>query len=164
MYQASVTVFSRVLSNLSAILDKAAADAEARKIDPAVFIGARLAPDMFALARQVQIAADTARNGAAKLAGVEPPSHPDTETSFPELKARIASVQAYLKTFTPEQIDAAASGVVKMKMRGAEISLPGTDYLFGFVLPNLYFHATTAYAILRHNGVPVGKHDFLGGL
>ena len=164
MYQASVTVFTRALTALSANLDKAAADAEARGIDPSVFINARLAPDMFALARQVQIAADTARNGAALLAGDTPPSHPDTETTFPELKARIAAVLDYLKTFKPEQFEGAETRTVVLKMRAGDMSFAGADYLLGFALPNLYFHAATAYDILRANGVALGKRDFLGGL
>ena len=164
MYQASVTVFTRSLTALSVILDKAAADAETRGIDPSVLINARLAPDMFALARQVQIAADTARNATANLAGVTPPSHPDTETTFPELKARIAAVLDYMKGFKPEQFEGAETRTVVMKMRTGDLSFAGADYLLGFALPNLYFHAATAYDILRHNGVAVGKRDFLGGL
>ena len=164
MYQASVTVFIRSLTALSAILDKAAADAETRGIDPAVLVGARLAPDMFALARQVQIAADTARNAASLLAGVEAPSHPDVETTVPELKARIATVLDYLKGFKPEQFEGADTRTVVMKMRAGDMTFAGADYLLGFALPNLYFHSATAYGILRHNGVAVGKRDFLGGL
>ena len=164
MYQASVTVFTRSLTALSVILDKAAADAETRGIDPSVLINARLAPDMFALARQVQIAADTARNATANLAGVTPPSHPDTETTFPELKARIAAVLDYMKGFKPEQFEGAETRTVVMKMRTGDLSFAGADYLLGFALPNLYFHAATAYDILRANGVALGKRDFLGGL
>ena len=164
MYQASVTVFTRTLTALSALLDKAAADAEARGIDPSVLVGARLAPDMFALARQVQIAVDTARNATANLAGVTPPSHPDTETTFPELQARIATVLAYLKSFKPEQFEGAETRTVVMKMRTGDLSFAGADYLLGFALPNLYFHAATAYDILRHNGVALGKRDFLGAI
>jgi hypothetical protein len=162
MYQASVTVSQRALKALSTLLTKAEADAEARKIDPSVFTSARLAPDMFALARQVQIAADTARNGAAYLAGVTAPSHPDTETTFPELQARIKAVQDYLAGFTPEQINASEDRTLTIKMGGQEMQFPATDYLLGFVIPNLYFHIGAAYNILRHNGVAVGKRDFLG--
>ncbi len=162
MYQASIPVFVRMLGNLQAILDKGLADAEARKIDPAVFVAARLAPDMHPLSRQVQIACDMAKGGAARLAGVEPPSMPDTETDFAELKARIAKTVDYVKGFKADQIDGSEERPVVLKFPGGEMNLTGQEYLIGFVLPNLYFHVTAAYAILRHNGVTVGKMDFIG--
>ena len=164
MHQASVPVFVRMLGALSAILTKAEADAVARKIDPSVFVNARLAPDMFALARQVQIATDGVKGGVSRLAGVEIPSYPDTETSFEELQARIAKTVAYLESFTPDQIDGSEDRAVTMKLPGGELEFKGADYLLNFVLPNFYFHLTTAYAILRQNGVAVGKRDFLGGI
>jgi hypothetical protein len=162
MYQASIPVLLRALGNLQTILDKAAAHAEARKIDPAVFINARLAPDMFALARQVQIATDAAKGCAARLAGVEIPSYADTETTFPELKARIAKTMAFLKSVDQAQVEGGAERPVKVKFGGKDISFTGRDYLLDFVLPHFFFHVTAAYAILRHNGVELGKMDYLG--
>lgn len=163
VYQAVMSPLTRTLAALSVILDKAEADAEARGIDPSVLINARLAPDMFPLSRQIQVAADSARNAAANLAGLPQPSHPDTETTFPELKARIAMIQEYLKGFTPEQFEGAETRTVTLKFPNGEMAFPALDYLFGFALPNFYFHASAAYMILRHNGVKVGKRDFLGG-
>jgi hypothetical protein len=162
MYQASIPVFVRSLGVLSRILDKAAAHAEAKKIDPAVFINARLAPDMFALARQVQIACDAAKIGAARLAGVDAPSHPDTEATFPELQARIAKVVTFLQSIKAAQIDGSEERSITLKVRGKETSLQGQPYLLTWALPNFFFHVTTTYAILRHNGVELGKLDYLG--
>jgi hypothetical protein len=162
MYQASVPVFTRMLENLSAILAKGVAHAEARKIDPAVFINARLAPDMFALARQVQIASDAAKGCVARLAGAEVPSYPDTETTFPELEARIAKTIAFVKAFTAAQIDGSEERTCILKIRGEDMKFRGQDYLFKLSIPNFFFHVTTAYDILRHNGVELGKMDYLG--
>jgi hypothetical protein len=162
MYQASIPVFVRALGNLSAILDKAAAHAEARKIDPSVFINARLAPDMFPLSRQVQSASDSAKGCAARLAGVEVPSYPDTETTFPELQARITKTVAFLQSLGQKLIDGSEERTITLKLRGREVSFSGRDYLLNFALPNFFFHAVTAYDILRHNGVEIGKQDFLG--
>jgi hypothetical protein len=164
MYQASVPVFIRQLTNLAAILKKAEAHAEAKKIEPAVFINARLAPDMYALARQVQIASDSAKGCAARLAGIEVPSYADTETTFAELQARIAKTVDFLKGIKPDQIDGSEDREVVLKMRSGEITFRGQPYLLDFAMPNLYFHCTTAYAILRHNGVEIGKMDYLGGI
>ena len=164
MYQASVPVFLRNLTNLKAILEKGAADAEARKIEPSVFVNARLAPDMFALARQVQIATDTVKGAGARLAGIDVPSYEDTETTFPELQARLDKTIAFLKTLKADQIDGSEERTIVLKMRSGDISFTGQNYLLNFVLPNLFFHCTTTYAILRHNGVQVGKMDFLGGI
>jgi hypothetical protein len=164
MYQASVPVLVRGLEQLSNILSKAAAHAEAKKIDPGVFVNARLAPDMFALARQVQIASDGAKGCAARLAGAEVPSYADTETTFPELQARIAKTLAFVKGFTAAQIDGSEDRAVTLKLGGNEAKFTGTDYLFKLVLPNFFFHVTTAYDILRHNGVELGKPDYLGKL
>ena len=163
MYKASIPGFVRMLANLSAILEKAAAHAEAKKIDPSVFVNARLAPDMFALARQIQVATDGAKGCAARLAGLQSPSYPDTETTIPELLERLAKTKAYLETFTPEQIDGTEEKEIILKFGPNEFRFVGERYLFDFVIPNLYFHATAAYLILRHNGVEVGKRDFLGG-
>ncbi|MGR2683022.1 DUF1993 domain-containing protein [Chromobacterium haemolyticum] len=164
MYQASVPVLIRGLNNLSAILDKAAADAAARNIAPDVLLNARLAPDMFALTRQVQIASDSAKGCAARLAGVEVPSYADDEASFADLQQRIAKTVAFLQGFNAAQIDGSEAREVVLKVRGDEIRFSGQNYLLGFVLPNFYFHLTAAYAILRHNGVPLGKMDYLGGV
>jgi len=162
MYQASIPVFIRALGNLSAILDKAAAQAEARKIDPPVFINARLAPDMFPLSRQVQSASDSAKGCAARLAGVEVPRYEDIETTFTELRARIAKTVAFMQGVKPAQIDGSEDRTITLKLRGREVNFSGRDYLLNFVLPNFFFHATTAYAILRHNGLEIGKTDYLG--
>ncbi len=164
MYQASAPVFLRGLESLSAILNKAAAHAEAKKIDPAVFINARLAPDMFALARQVQIASDAAKGCVARLAGADVPSYPDTETTFPELIARVEKTITFVKGFSAGQIDGSEDRNVTLKMRGADRTFRGQAYLFTLALPNFYFHITTTYDILRHNGVELGKSDYLGAL
>jgi len=162
LYQASVPQFVRMFGNLSAILDKAVAYAEAKKIDPNVLLNARLAPDMHPLTRQVQIASDAVKGCAARLAGVDVPSFADTESSFAELQARIAKTLDFVKSLTPEQIDGGAGREIVMKFPGAELKFTAEDYLLHFVLPNFYFHVTTAYAILRHNGLDVGKMDYLG--
>jgi len=162
MHQASIPMFVRALGNLSAILEKAAAHAESRKIDPLVFINARLAPDMFPLSRQVQAACDAAKGCAARLAGVEVPRFEDTETSFPELQARIAKTVAFIQDVKAAQVDASEDRTITLKLRGRDVTFSGRDYLLNFVLPNFFFHATTAYAILRHNGLEIGKTDFLG--
>ena len=162
MYQASVPAFVRGLTNLSAILDKAAADAEARKIDPAVLINSRLAPDMFPLARQIMIAADFAKGPVARLAGAEVPKYEDNETTIAEFKARIDKTIAFVKSFTPSQIDGSEVRDISITIAGNPMTFKGLPYLVEFALPNFYFHLSCAYAILRHNGVPIGKRDFIG--
>lgn len=162
MYEASVPAFERMLANLSAILKKGEACAAAKKFDPAVLIAARLAPDMFALPRQVQIACDMAKNGTARLAGIEPPKFDDTEQSFDELYARIERTLEFMRTVAPGQFDGSEERAIEIKVGGQPKTFSGRDYLLGFVLPNLYFHVTTAYAILRHNGVELGKADYMG--
>jgi hypothetical protein len=162
MYQASIPVFIRMLGNMSEILKKAEAYADAKKIEPAVLVNARLAPDMFPLARQIQIATDAVKGCAARLAGVEMPSFPDTETTFAELQARLQKTVDFLKGFKPEQIDGSEEKDITVKNRNGDMTFKGQVYLLNFVLPNFYFHLTTAYAILRHNGLEVGKMDFLG--
>ncbi|HET9123075.1 MAG TPA: DUF1993 domain-containing protein, partial [Acidiferrobacteraceae bacterium] len=157
MYQASVPVFVRMLTQLSSILEKGEAYAVAKKIDPAVLIQGRLAPDMFPLSRQIQIACDTAKGCGARLAGVEIPAYPDTETSFAELRARIQKTLDYLKTFSAAQIDGSEERPVTLKIRGNMMTLSGQTYLLQHALPNLFFHVTTAYAILRRDGVELGK-------
>ena len=163
MYQASIPALIRGLDNLAAILGKAAAHAEAKKIAPEVFLGARLAPDMLPLTRQVQIVSDTAKGCAARLAGIAVPSYADTEASFPELQERIAKTVTFLKGIAPAQVDGSEERPVVLKAHDQEIHFTGQAYLLGFVLPNFYFHLTTAYGILRHNGVDIGKKDYLGG-
>jgi hypothetical protein len=164
MYQASVPVFTRMLGNLSKILDKAAAFADLRGIDPSVLLTDRLAPDMLPLSRQVQIAADSALRGCARLAGVDFPSNPDIETTFAELQERLAKTLAFLETLSAEQIDGSEERVVVLPMRSGDVTFAGQAFLLNFVQPNFYFHVTTAYLILRHNGVEIGKADYVGGL
>jgi hypothetical protein len=164
MYQASIPAFQRALAALDAILDKAAAYAEERKIDPAVLTSARLAPDMHPLNRQVQLLSDTAKGACARLAGLPVPSFADTEMTFPELKERIARTLDFIASVTPDQIDGSEAREITLKAGARELSFVGQDYLVFFALPNFYFHVTTAYAILRHNGVPIGKRDFLAGI
>ena len=162
MYQAFEPITKTLLTALSGVLDKGAAFAESKKIDPLVLTGWRLAPDMFPLSRQVQIATDMARGGAARLAGMEVPSVPDEEKTFDELKARIAKTLAFIATIKPGQIDGSEEKTIVLKMRAGEMSFTGQRYLMGFVIPNLTFHCATTYNILRMNGVDVGKKDFLG--
>jgi len=164
MYQASIPVFISQLNNLSGLLKKGEEHALAKKIEPEVFINARLAPDMFPLSRQVQIATDGVKGCAARLAGVEVPSYPDTEKTFAELQARIAKTIEFLKTFSAKQIDGSEERKITLKLRDQEVTFLGQSYLLNFVLPNLYFHMTATYAILRHNGVDIGKRDFLANL
>lgn len=162
MFQASVPPFIRALTNLAAILEKGRAFAQARKIDEAVLLGSRLYPDMFPLVRQVQIATDTARSGAGRLAGAEFPAYEDKETTFAELAARIQNTVTYLNTLQPTQIDGSEDKTISWQSRSSTKSMQGQPYLFNHLLPNVHFHVTTAYNILRHNGVEVGKKDFLG--
>lgn len=162
MYQASVPVFIRMLNNLSAILKKGEALAQAKKIEPAVLVNARLYPDMFPLTRQVQIATDQVKGCVSRLAGQEPPSFPDTEQTFAELYARIDKTTAHLKSFKPAQIDGSEERPIELKQRTGTIHTKGREYLLERVYPNFFFHVTTAYNILRHNGVEIGKGDFLG--
>ena len=162
MYQASVPVFVRALNNLAAILEKAAAHAESRKIDPAVLVGYRLYPDMFGLARQVQIATDGAKGGVARLAGIEPPKYEDNEATIADLIARLRKTVTYLESIKPEHIDGSEDKTVTWKTQTATRTMQGLPYLLNHVTPNVYFHVTTAYAILRHCGVEIGKQDFLG--
>lgn len=162
MYQASIPVFIRQLEILSAILKKAEANAAARNINPEVFLNARLAPDMYPLTRQVQIACDMVKGCAARLAGLEVPSYDDTEKTFPELQERISKTIAYVKSVEAARIDGSEERKVVLKIRGKETEFLGQPYLLYFVIPNVYFHITTAYAILRHNGVDLGKADYMG--
>ena len=164
MYQASAPRFAHALRNLSAILDKAQAHAEARKLDPAVPGGLRLIADMFPLARQVQIACDTAKGAVARLAGVEIPKFEDDEKTIPELKARIARTLDFVESVPAAKIDGSEERDVVLQMRAGEQRFKGLQYLMGHACPNFYFHCTTAYNILRANGVDLGKKDFIGSL
>jgi hypothetical protein len=164
MHEASVVIMLRMLDNLSTILAKAAAHAEANRLDPSTLIEARLAPDMYALARQVQIASDTAKGCAARLAGMQPPSFPDEEKTFPELQERIAKTMAFLRSVPPEKVEGSAERPVILKAGDREIAFVGRTYLQNFALPNFFFHVTTAYDILRHKGLAIGKLDYLGEL
>jgi hypothetical protein len=162
MYQASAPRFANTLGNLAAILDKAQAHCDARKIDPLTLTGFRLFPDMFAFSRQVQIACDTAKGAVARLAGVEIPRHEDVEKTFAELKARIAKTVDFVQSVKPERIDGSEDKEIVLQMRSGERRYTGLQYLMGHALPNFYFHVTTAYNILRHNGVELGKADYIG--
>jgi len=163
MYQASAPRFVHTLHALAAILDKAQAYCDAKKIDPLALTGFRLYPDMLPFTRQISIACDTAKGAVARLAGVEIPKHEDTEKTFPELKARIAKTVDFIGGVKAAQIDGSEDRPIVLKLRGNEVNFTGLSYLLGFALPNFYFHAVTAYDILRHNGVELGKRDFLGG-
>lgn len=162
MYQASAPRFIHILNNLSAMLDKAQAHAEAKKIDPAALTTFRLFPDMFPLSKQVQVACDLSKGAMARLAGVENPKHEDTEQTFAELKARIAKTIAFINSVKREQIDGTEDKDIVVKLGKQEYTFKGMQYLLNFAYPNVYFHATTAYNILRHNGVELGKKDFVG--
>jgi uncharacterized protein len=162
MYQASVPAFLQMLSSLSAILDKAEVFAAERRIDPAVLLGWRLAPDMFALARQVQIATDHAKGCCARLAGVEVPKYSDDETTFADLRARIGRTVDFVRGFEPSDIDGSEGRDITLTAGTRELRFKGQQYLVNFALPNFYFHVATAYDILRRCGLPIGKRDFLG--
>lgn len=162
MYQASTPRFANILRNLSAILDKAEAHCAAKKIDPAALATDRLYPDMFPFTRQVQIACDSAKGAVARLAGVEIPKYEDTEQTFAQLKARIAKTIDFIESVPAAKIDGSEEKEIVMQMRSGERRFKGMQYLLGHAYPNFYFHVTTAYNILRHNGVEVGKADFIG--
>ncbi len=162
MHAMSVDVFARALGNLSMFLEKGVAYAQQRKFEPAVLLTSRLAPDMFPLTRQVQVACDLAKNSVARLAAQEPPRFPDTETSFEELHARIARTVDYLKSIPAEALEGAETRDLKVPSRGETLEFKGLEFLQHWAIPNVFFHVATAYAILRHNGVELGKRDFLG--
>ncbi len=162
MYEASVPAFERMLTQLDAMLEKAAAYCAAKKIDPVVLTGSRLYPDMFPLSRQIIIACDFCKGGVARLSGKEVPSWPDNEVTIVELRARIAKTLDFVKTVKASEIDGSEVRDISMKVAGQQMDFKGLPYLTQFVLPNLYFHAATAYAILRHNGLEIGKRDFVG--
>lgn len=163
LYEVAVPTYVRMLQNLTHFLDKAEAYAGERKIALQTLAVARLAPDMHSLIGQVQLASDAAKSGAARLAGVEPPSFPDTETTYEELKARIAKTIDFVQGITPEQLNGREDATVELKLPGRTMTFTGRDFLLTFALPNFMFHVTAAYAILRSQGAPLGKMDFLAG-
>lgn len=162
MHQASAPVFIQSLKGLATVLRKAAAHAEAKGFDPAALLQARLYPDMFPLTRQVQICTDFAKGSVARLAGEEPPAWPDDETSFADLIARVEKTRAYVAEIAADAVDGSEDRDITLVRRGQESVVKGQAYLLEQAMPNFYFHLTTAYAILRHNGVEVGKKDYLG--
>jgi hypothetical protein len=162
MYDQSIAPMSHLLGALAAILAKAEAHCAARKIDPAALLRFRLHPDMFDLVRQVQLATDFAKGAGARLAGQPVPAFADTETTFADLQDRIRRTRDFLATLTSAMLDGAETRAVTFKARGQDVTLPGQSYFSNAALPNFYFHLTTAYAILRHNGVEIGKGDFIG--
>jgi hypothetical protein len=162
MYDTLVPTANRMLGNLSTLLDKAEAFATQKKIEAVVLLNSRLAPDMFALTRQVQIACDMVKGGAARLAGVDIPAFPDTEASVADLKARIAKTLEFVNGIDAAKYAGSEDREIVLSMRTGELRFQGLSYLRDFVLPNLYFHVAATYAILRHNGVEIGKQDFLG--
>lgn len=162
MYEASIPPMIRTLKNLSNILAKAVAQAKDEKIDLSTLLEARLAPDMYPLTRQIQIASDGAKGCAARLTGQEPPKFPDTETTFPQLQERIAKTITYLESVKPEQFAGSENRAITLKSPSRTLEFNGCEYLTGFVLPNFYFHVTTAYGLLRSKGITIGKMDFLG--
>jgi hypothetical protein len=151
-----------MLNNLVGILEKGAGHCRENDIDESVMVGARLFPDMFPLARQVQIASDIAKRGGARLAGLEPDAVEDNEKTFDELIERVRKVIAFLDTLEPEQIEGSEDRPITLRLRGSDVTMAGQVFLLNFVMPNVYFHITTAYDILRHNGVVLGKPDYLG--
>ena len=163
MYDATIPPLSRTLNNLAHLLKKGEEHAEAKGFEPAVLFNARLFPDMYPLSRQVQIATDMSKGAAARLAGVEIPSYEDDETTFADLQARIVKTLTFLESVTPAQFVGAETRQIELMVRKAKMEFTGQDYLLKWVMPNVYFHVTTAYNILRHNGVELGKPDFLRG-
>lgn len=164
MFSAAVPAYLQQLKALIGMLDKAEHHATARKIDPSALLMARLFPDMFTLTRQVQLTTDFAKGPCARLAGVEMPSYADTETTFAELKARVAKTIAFIETLKPEQFAGAEGREITIKIAGNPVTFKGEPYLVNFAIPNFYFHLTTVYALLRHNGVELGKGDFVAGV
>ena len=163
MHQAAIPTITRALTNLIGVLEKGAAHAEAKKIEPSVLINSRLYPDMFTLGKQVQVVSDIARGGISRLAQVESPKFEDNETTFPELVERLRKTITYLESLKPEQFEGADARDIVLPLRDRKLEFKGLTYLTTFALPNFHFHVTTAYAILRHNGVEIGKTDYLGG-
>ena len=164
MHSASVPVFIRMFTNMTVWLDKAEAHAQAKKFEPSVYLTARLAPDMLPFVRQIQVASDGAKFGVARLAGVEAPKFEDNEATFADLRERIAKTVAFIESVPVNQIDGTEDKDIALPRRDGTLMIKGEAFLKYFVLPNFYFHMTTTYALLRHNGVEIGKMDFLGAL
>lgn len=164
MYQTLIPTSIHALENLSHLLRKASSHLEAKKIDESVFLSSRLFPDMLPFSRQVQIACDTAKAGAARLSEIEIPSHPDVEKTFAELQERISKTITFLQSIKPQQIDGKEELKISYHQHGRDRNYVGLPYLLNYILPNIFFHITTAYAILRHNGIEIGKKDFLGNV
>jgi len=164
MFQASVPVLVKQCQILTNLIAKGEAHAQQTGTDPAILFEARLAPDMLAFPKQVQIASDTAKGGAARLAGLTPPSWADDEADLPALRERAAKTISFLQGISADQIDGSEEREIVLKIGGNEMTFTGRDYLLGFVLPNVFFHVTTAYGLLRNKGVPLGKRDFLGAV
>ena len=165
IYEVAVPTLLKAFDNLAVVLDKGRAHAEQEKIEPSVLLNMRLYPNMFPLTRQVQIASDTAKGAVARLAGVEPPKFEDNEANFADLKARVEKTQAFMRDFKAAQLEGSESRPIVLKFPSRTLTFKnGWDYLLNFVFPNVYFHTTTTYDILRHGGVPVGKGDFLGAV
>jgi hypothetical protein len=164
MYAITVPPIVRSLTQLRLILEKAELYAEAKKIDPSVLVNARLYPDMYPLKRQVQIASDVSKGAVSRLAGQEPPKFEDVENSFPELIERVDKTLAHINSFATEQIDGTDANTISLPRHDRTSTFTGLAYVTDFVLPNVYFHVTTTYAILRHNGLEIGKKDYLGGV
>ncbi|HEY3777854.1 MAG TPA: DUF1993 domain-containing protein [Rhizomicrobium sp.] len=162
VYEASIPPMIHFFENLSKVLDKAVHQAKERDMPLSELLEARLAPDMFPFPRQIQIASDVAKLGAARLAGLEPLSFPDTESTFPELQERIRKTVDYMKSVAPEKYTGAEDRTITLKFPQGEMTFPGRGFLNNFVLPNFYFHVTTAYDLLRHKGIEIGKRDYLG--
>lgn len=163
LYDAAIPGYLQMLNNLAAFLDKAEAHAAANGIDPQTYLEARLAPDMHPLMRQIQMASDGAKGGSARLAGVEPPSFPDTETTWTEAKERIAKTIAFVQGIKPDQVNGDEGRAIVLKFPNMTLNFTAKDFLFQFSLPNFQFHVVTAYALLRQSGVPLGKMDYLAG-
>ena len=162
MYQASAPRFVNILNNLSAILDTAQAHADAKKIDVMALTSFRLFPDMLPMTKQIQIACDSAKGAMARLAGVEIPKHEDNEQTIADLKARIAKTVAFIQAIKPTQVDGSDDRDIALKRGGKDVTYKGMQYLLGYAYPNFYFHVVTTYNMLRHNGIEIGKNDFLG--
>lgn len=163
LYDASIPVYLNTLRNLAALLAKAEKHAEGSGADLSTFLAARLAPDMHTLIGQIQLASDAAKSGAARLAGVAPPSFPDTETTWEDIKARIARTIAFIETIKRDQIDGREAATIELPLPGRTMTFTGSDFLLRFALPNFFFHVVTAYGVLRSQGVPLGKMDYLAG-
>lgn len=163
LYDASIPVYLNMMRNLAAIMAKAEAHAKAGGADVATYLEARLAPDMHPFSRQIQMVSDAAKGGAARLAGVAPPSMPDTETTWGELKERLQKTIDFVASIKPEQVDGDETRTIELPLPGRTMTFTARDFLFNFSLPNFLFHVTTAYGLLRQQGVPLGKMDFLAG-